>query len=245
MSPAARPLPASSSRASAQPARATAGADPAPARPAAPDPEPEATPSRRDRKKERTRREIYEAAMRLFAERGFAAVTIADICEAADVGRGTFFLHFPSKAALLYEFNQRVAEEFRASLVEPRAPARDELCALVERISVELVSQAEIMTAMLAEFFSSPETLAAASKQGQALSELVTEIIQRGQERGEFARRIDARLAAASFLATAAAIVSGQVFSPEEVAPEEVSRQFLQITFSGLDPSGDHGDPDA
>ncbi|HSJ98696.1 MAG TPA: TetR/AcrR family transcriptional regulator [Myxococcota bacterium] len=196
-------------------------------------------PSRRDRKKERTRREIYEAAMRLFARAGFGAVTIADICEEADVGRGTFFLHFPSKAALLYEFNQRVAEEFRASLIEPRAPAREELCALVERMSVELVAQAEIMTAMLAEFFASPEALAAVSAQGSALPELVTDIIRRGQERGEFGRRIDARLAAASFLATAAAIISGQVFRGGDVVPEEVNRQFLQITFSGLDPAGD------
>lgn len=196
-------------------------------------------PSRRERKRERTRREIYEAAMRLFAKTGFSAVTIADICEEADVGRGTFFLHFPSKAALLFEFNQRVAEDFRASLVEPRASARDELCALVERMSVELVAQAEIMTAMLAEFFNSPETLAAASVEGGALPELVTEIIRRGQERGEFARRIDPHLAAASFFATAGAIVSGRVFRGRNVSAAEINRQFLQITFSGLSPSGD------
>lgn len=195
--------------------------------------------SRRDRKRERTRREIYEAAMRLFAKDGFGTVTIADICEEADVGRGTFFLHFPSKAALLYEFNQRVAEEFRASLVEPRGSARDELCALVERMSVELVAQAEIMSAMLAEFFASPEALAAASEQGNALPELVTDIIRRGQERREFARAIDPRLAAASFLSTAAAIISGQVFRGSDVAPDEVNRQFLQLTFSGLAPGGD------
>jgi AcrR family transcriptional regulator len=196
--------------------------------------------SRRDRKKERTRREIYEAAMRLFAKAGFGAVTIADICEAADVGRGTFFLHFPSKAALLYEFNQRVAEDFRAELREPRASAREELCALVARMSVELVSQAEIMTAMLAEFFASPEALAAASEEhDNALPELVTEIIRRGQERGEFSRRIDPRLAAASFFATAGAIISGQVFREGDASPTEVNRQFLQITFSGLSPAGD------
>ena len=69
--------------------------------------------------------------MSLFARQGFGAVTIAEICEAADVGRGTFFLHFPSKAALLYEFNQRFAEDFRATLREPRASAHDELSALV------------------------------------------------------------------------------------------------------------------
>lgn len=202
--------------------------------------EPAATLSRRDRKKERTRREIYEAAMRLFAKAGFGAVTIADICEEADVGRGTFFLHFPSKAALLYEFNQRVAEDFRAEIREPRAAAREELCALVARMSVELVAQAEVMSAMIAEFFSSPEALAAASEEhDNALPELVTEIIRRGQERGEFSSRIDPKLAAASFFATAGAILNGQVFGAGEATPGEINRQFLQLTFSGLSPAGD------
>lgn len=191
--------------------------------------------SRRDRKKQRTRRDIYEAAMRLFAKSGFGAVTIVDICKEADVGRGTFFLHFASKAALLHEFNQRVAEEFRAGLSEPRASAREELGALVERMSVELIAQAEIMTAMLAEFFASPEALAAASPD-HAMPVLVTEIIHRGQQRGEFSRVIDPRLAAASFLATAGAIVSGRVFGAGELSIDEINRQFLQLTFSGLSP---------
>jgi len=195
----------------------------------------ECEPSRRDRKKQQTRRGIYDAAMRLFARSGFAAVTIADICREADVGRGTFFLHFAGKAALLHEFNRRVAEDFRASLVEPRASACDELRALVERMSVELVAQAEIMTAMLAEFFASPEAIAAASRD-RALPVLVGAIIRRGQERGEFSRRIDPRLAAASFLATAGAIVSGRVFRAGEISAEEVNRQFLQLVFSGLRP---------
>jgi AcrR family transcriptional regulator len=176
--------------------------------------------------------------MALFAKDGFAAVTIAQICEAADVGRGTFFLHFPSKAALLYEFNERVAEDFRATLAEPRASAREELRALVDRMAVELSAESEIMAAMLAEFFASPEALAAASERGQALVGLVAEIVARGQARGELARRIDARLAAAAFLTTAASIISGQVFR-EGVPQEEILRQFLQLTFSGLDPAGD------
>ena len=201
----------------------------------------ESTPfrSRRDRKRERTRREIYDAAMSLFAKSGFGPVTITDICEAADVGRGTFFLHFPSKAALLYEFNQRVAEDFRATLTEPRASAREELRALVERMSIELEAQAEIMTAMLAEFFASPVSLAAASELGTALPELVTEIIARGQELSEFTRRIDARLAAASFLATAATIISGQAFGDCGISKAEIHRQFLQLTVQGLSPAGD------
>jgi AcrR family transcriptional regulator len=197
--------------------------------------------SRRDRKKERTRREIYEAAMDLFARKGFAAVTIAEIAEAADVGRGTFFLHFPSKAALLYEFNQRFAEDFLATLAEPRASAHEELSALVQRMGAELAAKAEIMTAMLAEFFASPETVAAAPRQGSALLAIVIDIITRGQERGEFTRSIDPRLAAAAFFGTSSSIVSGAVFKIGEVTPQEVHREFMQLTFSGLSPSGDPG----
>ncbi len=196
----------------------------------------DATPvlSRRDRKKQRTRRDIYETAMRLFAKQGFATVTIAQICEAADVARGTFFLHFPSKAALLYEFNERVAEEFRESLTIGDAPASDALRALVERIGVELATEAEIMSAMLAEFFTSPETLAVASEHSAGLADLVTEIIVRGQENAEFDRSLDPRLAAAAFLATAAAFLSSHVTRRGELSEAETQRQFMQLTFNGL-----------
>lgn len=200
------------------------------------DPSPE--PTRRDRKKAQTRRDIYDAAMRLFARRGFEAATIADICEAADVARGTFFLHFPSKAALLYEFNQQVAEDFREGLTEPRGSAHEELRALVERMSKELAARAEIMSAMVADFYASPETLAAAPEQETGIVDLVTGIIERGQARGEFSPRIDARLAAASFFATAGAFVSGYVMRTCDLPPEEINRQFLQLTFTGLG----HGD---
>jgi AcrR family transcriptional regulator len=177
--------------------------------------------------------------MALFAERGFHAVTLSEICQAADVGRGTFFLHFANKAALLNEFNQRVAEDFAATLEEPRASAREELTALVDRMAGELSAQAEIMVAMLREFFASPEALASANERGNALPELVSEIIARGQERGEFASGVHPKLAATSFLTTAAAIISGHIFETGALSADEVRRQFLQGCFYGLSVAGD------
>ncbi|MGL5819019.1 MAG: TetR family transcriptional regulator, partial [Phycicoccus sp.] len=51
----------------------------------------------------RTRQRIHDEAMRLFAERGYAATTVADIARAADIAPRTFFGYFPTKEAVLFE----------------------------------------------------------------------------------------------------------------------------------------------
>ena len=51
----------------------------------------------RERKKARTRAAIRDAAMRLFGEQGYAATTVDQIADAAEVSQSTFFRYFPTK----------------------------------------------------------------------------------------------------------------------------------------------------
>ena len=191
--------------------------------------------SRRARKKERTRQEIFRAAMDLFREKGFDAVTIEAICSAADVARGTFFLHFPTKSALLSEFNRQITEDFARRIESPeREGAVEELTQLVDLISERLLADADVMSAMLREFFTTPLALLEAPPDAQDLPDLVERIVIRGQERGELRSDIAPRLAVATFLSTSCAILAGGVFDPEKTRPEEARRQFLTAVFHGL-----------
>ncbi len=71
--------------------------------------------SLRERKKTAKQTRILDAAARLFAEKGYAAVTTSEIAAAADVGVGTLFRYAGSKAELLVSvMNDRLAEGIEA-----------------------------------------------------------------------------------------------------------------------------------
>ena len=55
----------------------------------------------RDAKKAQVRQALYEAALTQFRTSGYEDASIADICKAAGVAKGTFFAHFSDKDALL------------------------------------------------------------------------------------------------------------------------------------------------
>jgi AcrR family transcriptional regulator len=99
----------------------------------------------RAQKKRATWESIRSAALALFSERGFDAVSIDDIVAAAGVARGTFFNYFENKEAVVVTYGAHEAE-FQRGLMDDRPagePLWDSMVAVIEGYLVEF--EAEIV----------------------------------------------------------------------------------------------------
>jgi AcrR family transcriptional regulator len=79
----------------------------------------------RERKRAHSKAATFDAAMALFAERGFDGVTVADICAAADIAPRTFFRYFASKDELLAQPSREMADRVAAHLAAAPADLDD------------------------------------------------------------------------------------------------------------------------
>ncbi len=88
-------------------------------------------PGLRERKKQRTRAAISDAAIGLFLEHGFDAVSVAQVAEAAEVSKRTLFAYFPTKEDLVVH---RLADHETeiARVVRARPPGTGPLAAVRE-----------------------------------------------------------------------------------------------------------------
>lgn len=92
-------------------------------------------PGRRERRKEETRRQIFQAAMKLFEKKGIFATTVEEITRAADVGKGTFFNYFPSKEAIFSALAER-----QMGILD-RAVERSKTAASVRPVLLEMAKE--------------------------------------------------------------------------------------------------------
>ena len=164
----------------------------------------------RERKKLQTRRAIAEAARRLFAERGFEAVTVAEVAAAADVSPATVFNYFRTKEDLFYSGMEAFEAELLGA-VRARAPGESALDAFRTVIvagSARLADEStgDVVARAAATVSASPalqvRELELHERCAVALAELLAEEISR--HRGE----TEARAAAGALVAAHRAVLT-------------------------------------
>jgi len=201
-----------------------------------PDPPVAAAPaSLRERKKQRTRERLYDAALELLAEQPYDAVSVEDVCARADVGRATFFRFYGTKAGLIIEFNRRLSERARRAGASERARSSAERLRIVQRAIAETwASSGPAMQQMCREFIRSTSVAGSGVKSHPELLALVAEIVRDGQRAGELLEILPADILS-WIITNALSVVTIRWFgSNDPLALERTTRSALDLVLTGM-----------
>jgi AcrR family transcriptional regulator len=145
-------------------------------------------PGRRQRRAEETRLRLFRSAIQLFAERGFPNVTIGDITEAADVGKGTFFNYFESKDHVLGVMADIQLSKIREYV---RLAANDShtIQSLLHLLALRLVEEPgrspELARAVVSSFLASDVVRGIVEDQLAEGRRMIAQLVAQGQKAGK------------------------------------------------------------
>src|SRR6266704_3294351 len=97
----------------------------------------EAAPDRRQRKKQLTKDALIEAALELFAAKGYDRTAVHEITDAVDVSERTFFRYFASEEDLMLSFVRDGTTAFAEALAA-RPPQEESLTAARNAFHISL-----------------------------------------------------------------------------------------------------------
>jgi AcrR family transcriptional regulator len=144
--------------------------------------------------------EIYEHAIRLFAERGFAGTSLQDIADALGITRPALYYYVKSKDELLAKLAADVAGGSAAQITElaarPDLDAAGKLREIVRLTALRQATQPERFRLLIRSEAELPAELSDAyDTSRRAVLRTVTDVIEEGIRAGRF-RPVDARIAA-------------------------------------------------
>jgi len=175
---------------------------------------------------EERRRQILDAAVRVFARSGYHGSRVGDIAEEAGVAHGLLYHYFSSKEQVLQTvFRENwgeLIERFRA--VEAAAePAREKLAGIAKILLRTWRNDPDLVTVMVREVARSQQLQGQVEDVREAFA-IVQRVIEEGQAAGDFRADIDARLASWVVYGGLEEVLTGWVLGQLPAGEDEVAR---------------------
>ena len=182
------------------------------------------------------RRRLLQAAERLFAEKGFAATSVQEITEAAEVNKALLYYYFEDKHSLYISLLDDGVSEFSAMLEEALATPGSYL----ERMAAFVAGHTRLMWRRQNLIRVVHRCMLAADKDGTRLDEKFQPNLDRLQEfvrdavaAGEF-RQVDPEMAARSMIGLTFSFASCQVYHGEKFDEDRVIAHVSDLLMHGL-----------
>ena len=175
---------------------------------------------------EEKRRLILDAAVRVFARKGYHTCRVGDIAEEAGVAYGLLYHYFSSKEEVLETvFRETWSELLEAmrGVEESGEPAREQLRQVAAILLRAWRRDPDLVRVLVREVARSPQMPRRVEEIGQAFR-AIERIVARGQGEGEFRADLDPRLASWIFYGAIEEILTGWVLGQLPDGDEEVAK---------------------
>ena len=196
--------------------------------------------ARENRAKDKRGR-ILEAAVKVFAERGFHSATVAGIARAAGVADGTIYLYFKGKDDLLLRlFDEKMTEllaEVRAAIARERT-APGKLRRFIQ-LHLSLVERnPDLASVLIVELRQSAQFLKAADRQKlAAYVDLIAEVVKGGQESGELDANISPATVKRALFGALDELALGWLLGGRRTALKKTAAEVAEWLVRGLLPA--------
>jgi TetR/AcrR family fatty acid metabolism transcriptional regulator len=185
------------------------------------------------------RRQLLDAAVRVFARKGFHASRVGDIAEEAGVAHGLLYHYFKSKDQVLeavFHENWSVLIARLESVEETDEPAADQLRHIATIVLRTWLHLPDVVRVVIQEFGRSPEL---AERIGELTLPIdaIQRVITRGIERGEFRKDVDPVFAATVVYGSIDELLTGWVLGRLPSGEEDVAKAeqtLVEVILVGL-----------
>ena len=190
---------------------------------------------------EEKRRLILDAAVRVFARKGFHTSRVGDVAEEAGVAHGLLYHYFSSKDEVLetiFRENWTVLVERLRAVTGAQGSAREHLRYAAAILLRTWLHQPDVVRVVIREI---ARTTAIEDRIGELVKpiEVIREIIERGQRDGEFRDDVDPRTAAVVFYGGIDELLTGWVLGQTTGSEADVAgaeRTLVDMLTAGLAP---------
>jgi len=187
------------------------------------------------------RERILDAAVRVFARKGFYATRVSEVARAAGVADGTIYLYFKSKDELLVSLFEHRVERLLAFLETelPRAPSASGKLRRIIELQLGLLEgerdHAEVVTVILRQSTKLMKEYAA--PKFSAYLDVIAGVVAEGQAQGELRKDVSPHLAArAIFGALDAITMTWALGKADRGGLLRASGQLAEMMLRGLTP---------
>jgi TetR/AcrR family fatty acid metabolism transcriptional regulator len=191
------------------------------------------------------RERILDAAVRVFAKKGFYATRVSEVAKAAGVADGTIYLYFKSKDELLVSLFEDRVERLLAFLqteLPPTASAAEKLRRIIELQLGLLEGErdlAEVITVILRQSTKLMKEYAA--PKFMAYLDAIARVVEAGQASGELRADVSPHLAARAIFGMLDGItMTWALGKADRGGLVRASGQLAEMVLRGLSPQGEH-----